>query len=594
MAQLTHEELANLAAAGVETPTENPPSATKVKTEETDSTQANNEDTSGDKSQGSTEQDEPQEQAAGDSEAEAEESIQTQKRRTYLPALKLGVAGVGMLPIFLILWGILTDGTSPQVAQKASESNQKQLGSKVGEEKGRLKTELAVKNQEQALKKLEQSKQQKQKKPKQAEKQQPQQASQPAQPASPEPAQPVAASPSPSPQPAKPASQPSPSPAPQPSPQPQQPQVASRPEPAPQPSAPQGSEPEQDPMAQWKQAAQLGSYGESSSQELQAAASSSGASSSGGPQLASASAGNGASAQPASANSGGSSGWSIQGATGSSSGGSSASSGSQLASASTGGSGIGNYQPPGQSQRQTQQRQQPQARPAVRQQRRQPQAQPAGAFEGRQAAGDSMGGDRVMPGATTTGELQVPVAWSKGGTPRKTVVRLAQPLEASNGEEALPAGALVVAEPQSSGSGLVQLSATKAIVERSGRQIQKNLPSGAIRVVSEGGEPLRADRRDPNTVGNDIASVLLGGVGKAAEALNQGNRSIRLSQGAAITENGDPNMWAGAAEGAAKSASELLKQRNQQSRQQQQQQAPVYAIDRGTDVQLIANQVVDI
>jgi len=582
MAQLTHEELANLAAAGVETPTENPPSATKVKTEETDSPQAGNEDTSGDKSQGSTGQDEPQEQATGDSEAEAEESIQTQKRRTFMPALKLGVAGAGLLPIFLILWGILTDGTSPQVAQKASESNQKQLGSKVGEEKGQLKTELAVKDQQRALKKLEQSKQQEQKKPKQAEKQQPQQASQPAQPASPEPAQPVAASPSP--QPAQPASQPSPSPAPQPSPQPQQPQVASRPEPAPQPSAPAGSsEPEKDPMAQWKQAAQLGSYGESSAEAMETAASGSGA------QVASASTGSTASAQPAST--GSSDGWNIQGnATGSSSGGS-----SQLASASTGNSGgIGNYQPPNQSGATAQRRRQPQARPAVRRQQRQPQARPAGAFEGRQAQGDSMGGERVMVGATTRGELQIPLAWGKGGSPRKTVVRLDEPLEASNGEEALPAGALVVAEPQSSGSGLVQLSATKAIVERNGRQIQKNLPSGAIRVVSEGGEPLRADRRDPNTVGNDIASVLLGGVGKAAEALNQGNRSIRLSQGAAITENGDPNMWAGAAEGAAKSASELLKQRNQQSRQQQQQQAPVYAIDRGTDVQLIANQVVDI
>ena len=95
-------------------------------------------------------------------------------------------------------------------------------------------------------------------------------------------------------------------------------------------------------------------------------------------------------------------------------------------------------------------------------------------------------------------------------------------------------------------------------------------------------------------MGNDIASVLLGGIGKAAETMNQADRRVSFGGGTVATENNDPNMLAGAAEGAAKTAAERLRRQNQQSRRAKQQQPAVFAIDKGTDVQLIANQPFEI
>ena len=404
-------------------------------------------------------------------------------------ALVSGTVGVVVVAAGLVLSNTLFSG--PTVADRGpSTKDENQNGQDAAQGKmskreriAQLKTANALGGQAQDLKNLDKKLEKEQsgkKQPKKADKAPDPKPSSQSDP-DPQPRKVVrASSPQPSPQPA---SQPSPSPSPAPQPSPE-PQGSSQPDPAPQPSAPAGSsEPEKDPMEAWKQAAQLGSYGESSAEAMETAASGSGA------QVASASTGSTASAQPASTGSSG--GWNIQGnATGSSSGGS-----SQLASASTGNSGgIGNYQPPNQSGATAQRRRQPQTRPAVRRQQRQPQARPAGAFEGRQAAGDSMGGERVMVGATTRGELQIPLAWGKGGSPRKTVVRLDEPLEASNGEEALPAGALVVAQPQQAGNGgLVQLEASKAIIERNGRQIQKSLPSGAIRSL-----PKEANHCEPS------------------------------------------------------------------------------------------------
>lgn len=204
----------------------------------------------------------------------------------------------------------------------------------------------------------------------------------------------------------------------------------------------------------------------------------------------------------------------------------------------------------------------------------------------------------IVVGTKASAKLETPIAWSgKLQNPNQNfLIQLTEPLLTANKSVAIPKGAyLVVRINDAADTGLLQMSATSALVTENGRTIEKPIPIGALLVLGKGGNLLKAQSQKRSNTGADLGMAVLSGVSNVTGLINQPSSQSTFSSGGGFqttTTNRDPNYLAGFGQGAAQAIVGEMQARNQQARQSIQSEPKVFVLNQGTAVQVFVNQSV--
>ncbi len=196
----------------------------------------------------------------------------------------------------------------------------------------------------------------------------------------------------------------------------------------------------------------------------------------------------------------------------------------------------------------------------------------------------------LKPGTSTKAVLQTHLtlpAEQEQQTEDLLIVRLEEALFDKAGLVLYEQGTELVARVVSSeDNGLVRAEVTAAMVGG----IETPIPAGVLLIRGKGGRPLVAERyRDKG--GRNWGQIALGGLSKAAEVLNRNTTvSFSGSSTTTISESSDPDVVAGAVEGATDAWEEQIAQRNDQTMQDAQDRSKLWFLEAGTAVEVFVNK----
>jgi hypothetical protein len=214
----------------------------------------------------------------------------------------------------------------------------------------------------------------------------------------------------------------------------------------------------------------------------------------------------------------------------------------------------------------------------------------------------------LITGTRAKGVLATPVAWEagsagqkngKGGSEERFLVTLREPLQASDGSVAFPAGTELITKMNSfSQGGLIELSVVAGIVENNGQRQEIALPQGAILVRGGEGKPLLAKQvrgsNGPSPILQALGQFALGATRQAAEQYTRSSSTVISSGGSTTvaTDNPEPNLLAGALQGGA----DVLLDSASQSLLGQSRQAStsIWVAKADTPVEVFVNQSVPV
>ncbi len=125
---------------------------------------------------------------------------------------------------------------------------------------------------------------------------------------------------------------------------------------------------------------------------------------------------------------------------------------------------------------------------------------------------------RIVPGAIATATLKAPIIWAQdlksSQQPQRFGLELTQPLHVADGTVGLPVGTQMIAKVDTiSGSGLVELSVEAIVVPTNQGNRVVNVPTGAIFVAGQDGNPLMAgnySNTHKQLLGKDVGIALMG------------------------------------------------------------------------------------
>lgn len=206
-------------------------------------------------------------------------------------------------------------------------------------------------------------------------------------------------------------------------------------------------------------------------------------------------------------------------------------------------------------------------------------------------------------GTSAIGILVTPLIWAgESGANRsvenRLVVQMVKPLMAADGTILFPEKTALLAQTQSiSQSGLVQMSILKAVYIADGKQVEVNVPEGAIRVLGRGKQPLIANYYQKKGSQINLGLSILGGISKAAELYNRQQSSTVVSNSSSTIvsqQNPKPNAPAEFLAGTTQSLVQQLTQRSQQSIAELSQRSDTRYIAAGTEVEIFVNQPAEI
>ncbi|MCT7953479.1 hypothetical protein NG798_27140, partial [Ancylothrix sp. C2] len=202
-------------------------------------------------------------------------------------------------------------------------------------------------------------------------------------------------------------------------------------------------------------------------------------------------------------------------------------------------------------------------------------------------------------GQLVPGQLVTPVAAidsgnrqsQTGNIAQRFVVALSNPLLASDGAVLFPASSQVVFEIKNvQKNGLVEAVGV-ALIDG---QVEYRLPTGAISIRGQNGEPLIAERRrdDSGLFGRDLQTFGLGAAAKVGEVLNRPQRESSYSGfggGGSTVERGSPNILGAVLEGGFSPVLESNTRRNERAIQEIESRPPLWYIEQGKGVQVFIN-----
>ena len=206
----------------------------------------------------------------------------------------------------------------------------------------------------------------------------------------------------------------------------------------------------------------------------------------------------------------------------------------------------------------------------------------------------------LVVGTKAKARLQTPIAWSdEVQNPNQNfLVQLSEPLKGSDGKVSIPTGAYLVARVSTAGaSGIILLSAVSYLSTLGDRTLERSLPQGAILILGKNGQPLQAKLTRNNHTGSNIGTVLLSGADAATSLVNQATSQSYLGNGGSFsttTTSPNPNYVARFGQGVASELLQQIQERNQRARQQSESQPNVYILPQNTKVQVFVNSSVSL
>jgi hypothetical protein len=202
----------------------------------------------------------------------------------------------------------------------------------------------------------------------------------------------------------------------------------------------------------------------------------------------------------------------------------------------------------------------------------------------------------LIAGTSSPGILLTPIVLNESEGQDQFAVILSEPLTDSRGAIAFPAGTqLLVQVDNVSETGQVHLSATTATWDVNGQQQELILPTGVIQVRGEVGEPLIAEHyedRGDEIVAMDAGQFLLGAIGRAAELYTRSDTRVQTrGSSTVITEdNPEPNILAGLIEGGTDAILDTIQERNQRAVERLEEIPNARFVEAGTPVEIFVNQ----
>jgi hypothetical protein len=202
----------------------------------------------------------------------------------------------------------------------------------------------------------------------------------------------------------------------------------------------------------------------------------------------------------------------------------------------------------------------------------------------------------LIAGTRSPGILLTPIVVDESEGQDQFAVILSEPLTDSRGAIAFPAGTqLLVQVDNISETGQVHLSATTATWDVDGHQQELILPMGVIQVRGEAGEPLMAEHyedRGDEIAAMDAGQFLLGAIGRAAELYTRSDTRVQTrGSSTVITEdNPEPNILAGLIEGGTDAILDTIQERNQRAVERLEEIPNARFVEAGTPVEIFVNQ----
>jgi hypothetical protein len=209
---------------------------------------------------------------------------------------------------------------------------------------------------------------------------------------------------------------------------------------------------------------------------------------------------------------------------------------------------------------------------------------------------DSSTPQSLIAGTSSPGILLTPIVVDESEGQDQFAVLLSEPLTDSRGAIAFPAGTQVLVQVDNvSETGQVHLSATTATWEVNGHQQELILPTDVIQVRGEAGEPLMAEHYED--LGDEIAAMdagqfFLGAIGRAAELYTRSDTRVQTrGSSTVITEdNPESNIVAGLIEGGTDAILDTIQERNQRAVERLEELPNARFVEAGTPVEIFVNQ----
>ncbi|OKH31962.1 hypothetical protein NIES2119_27440 [[Phormidium ambiguum] IAM M-71] len=217
---------------------------------------------------------------------------------------------------------------------------------------------------------------------------------------------------------------------------------------------------------------------------------------------------------------------------------------------------------------------------------------------------------QVTLGTTVSGTVSVPLLWDEDSQEQlynRFAITLTENILATDGSVVLKAGTVIIAKANRIGkeNRMVQASAIGIVyTDESGQVKQQEIPSGAILIAGENGEPLIAKGYlDP---GDDIAKQdllisLLSGAGRVGEALTEPKvrsrssfSSGRFSSDTITVESRNPQIWSAVLDGFFTPLARRLEKRSDKASEELLNRPNIAMLPKGTKVSLVLNSFLNV
>lgn len=220
-------------------------------------------------------------------------------------------------------------------------------------------------------------------------------------------------------------------------------------------------------------------------------------------------------------------------------------------------------------------------------------------------------------GTSTPGTVKVPLIWDEGSGEQlynKFAIALDQPIQGTSGEVALPANTVIIAQAESVGRGnrLVQASAIALVYsDLAGNVKQEAIEKGTIIIRGENSQPLIAEGY--HDYGDEIASQdlligLLSGLGEIGEVFTEpeqnssfssssssaGSNSSSSTTSSTTINSRDPQIWSAVLKGFFNPLAERISSRNDEALNDLLSRPNIAVIEKDTQVTVVVNSFLKI
>jgi hypothetical protein len=216
---------------------------------------------------------------------------------------------------------------------------------------------------------------------------------------------------------------------------------------------------------------------------------------------------------------------------------------------------------------------------------------------------------QLIVGSSSYGKLVTPLIWAKNQQssaavnsvkqPQKDkfIIQLSKPLTTEKGLVILPKGSQIIVQVKDiQKSGFIELEATEAVIDGN----EYALPEGAISIRGNSGQPLIASswgNKGGEIASRDAETFAVGSLAKVGKVLNQPkeeqtstNSGFGGTSSFSSIRRNRSNILGAVLEGGFEPLTQQILQRNQQALQEIQRREDVWFVKAGTEVQVFVNK----